>query len=326
MVRNIKIIFLFAFLFTGKLCWPQDPEFSQFYANPLYLNPALAGIAVGPRIILNYRNQWPGLGQAFVTYNGSFDTYIDVLHGGVGLVVTADRSGGGSLTTTMINAVYSYKLNITSRLQANGAIKGGYYRRDLARDKLIFGDSTKIDPVINPDDPYSRSSIGAPDFGAGVFFSYDNLLYGGFSVDHLFQPDIGFSSISPSPLYMKFTIHAGSVINLRSGGADPDREFSLSPNVLYQQQFKYHQLNLGLYLTFDPMVAGMWFRYNFENADAIIPMIGFHWKNLRIAYSYDYSLSKLKDVSGGAHEVSVSWQFATVEKRREIKAIKCPRF
>ncbi len=39
----------------------QDPEFSQFYANPLYLNPALAGANICPRAILNYRNQWPGL-------------------------------------------------------------------------------------------------------------------------------------------------------------------------------------------------------------------------------------------------------------------------
>jgi len=320
MVRNLKIILLVTFWFTGKFCWPQDPEFSQFYANPLYLNPALAGITAGPRVILNYRNQWPGLGQAFVTYNASFDTYLDVLHGGVGVDIVFDQAGGGSMNTFAISGTYAYKFNISSRIQASGALKASYNSRYLTKENLT---------LLAPDDPYFTSlssSVGVADFGAGVFFSYDDLLYGGLSVDHLFQPDIGFSSLSSSPLYMKFTIHAGSVINLRSGGADPEREFSLSPNVLYQQQFKYHQLNLGLYLTFDPMVAGMWFRYNFENADAIVPMIGFHWKNLRIAYSYDYSLSKLKDVSGGAHEVSMSWQFATVEKRRVIKAIKCPRF
>ena len=45
--------------------YAQDLHFSQFYAAPLYLNPAFAGTAGGPRFILNYRNQWPGINNAF---------------------------------------------------------------------------------------------------------------------------------------------------------------------------------------------------------------------------------------------------------------------
>ena len=47
---------LFKLLFTGLTCiilssdvMAQDPQFSQFYANPLYLNPAFAGTARCPR-------------------------------------------------------------------------------------------------------------------------------------------------------------------------------------------------------------------------------------------------------------------------------------
>ena len=39
----------------------QDPQFTQFYANPLYLNPAFAGTARCPRLVMAYRNQWPSL-------------------------------------------------------------------------------------------------------------------------------------------------------------------------------------------------------------------------------------------------------------------------
>lgn len=308
----------------------QDPEFSQFYANPLYLNPALTGLNICPRAIGNYRNQWPGLGKAFNTYNVSFDQYVTFLHGGIGVLLTADRAGGGNLNTTVISLMYAYKFNITSRLQASGAIKAGYYQRRLVWENLTFEDM--IDPQggfilptseKQPDQP----RIGVPDFSAGIFLAYDNLVYGGVAVDHLSQPKIGFYANNDSPLYMKFTIHAGGTINLRkNGSAEDEREFSLSPNVLYQQQFKYHQLNIGLYLTIDPFVGGVWYRHSFENPDAIIPMLGIHYKNLQVGYSYDFTISNLKGASGGAHEVSASWQFPCSEKRRHIRAIKCPRF
>ena len=45
----------------------QDPEFTQFYANKLYLNPAFAGSHNCPRIVMNYRNQWPAITGNFVT-------------------------------------------------------------------------------------------------------------------------------------------------------------------------------------------------------------------------------------------------------------------
>ena len=324
MSYGLKIITLVTLLSIARTGFSQDPEFSQFYANPLYLNPALAGATSGPRAVAGYRNQWPGMGNAFITYHASYDMYISQLHGGAGLDITYDQAGSGNLNTLIISAMYAYKFNITDRLQASGAIKGGYYQWNLATTKLTFGNPGNWDPILSDYDYYNM--VGVPDFGTGIFLSYDNLVYGGIAVDHLAEPNISFSSINSIPLYRKFTAHAGSVINLRSGGSDEDREFSISPNVLYQQQFKFHQLNLGFYLTIDPVILGAWYRYNFENSDAVIPMIGFHWKNLHVGYSYDYSLSKLKDASGGAHEISASWQFAAIEKRRVIRAIKCPRF
>jgi type IX secretion system PorP/SprF family membrane protein len=319
MIRRLFVFVLFIFpVFIGE-SFAQDPEFSQFYANPLYLNPALAGATMCPRAIVNYRNQWPGLGKAFVTYHASYDMYLNPLHGGVGLDIVYDQTGGGNLNTFSINAMYAYKFSLSSRLQASGAIKAGYYQRSLNWGNLEFKD-----PGESPPD---QTSVGAPDFAAGIFLAWDEIIYGGIAVDHLTQPKIGFYADNASQLYMKFTVHAGANINLQGGGGgDEDREFSLSPNVLYQQQFQFHQLNVGLYLTIDPFIGGLWFRHNFENADAVIPMLGFHYKNLRIAYSYDYSLSKLKDASGGAHEISASWQFKCGEKRKQVKAIKCPRF
>jgi type IX secretion system PorP/SprF family membrane protein len=311
------------------MTYSQDPEFSQFYANPLYLNPALAGAPICPRLIGNFRDQWPSIGGAFVTYSASYDQYVDFLHGGIGLLVVADRTGGGNLNSTSINLMYAYKFNISRHLYASTALEFGYYQRKLAWENLTFEDM--IDPQNGFVLPTSEKqpdnlSVGVPDFSAGVFMGYDELFYGGIAVNHLSQPKIGFYTDNTSKLDMKITVHAGSIINLKGYGSTEDKEFSLSPNVLYQQQFKFHQLNLGLYLTYDFLIGGLWYRLNFENSDAIIPMIGIHYKSFRAGFSYDATISNLKSATGGAYEVSASWQFPCMEKRRTIKAIKCPRF
>jgi type IX secretion system PorP/SprF family membrane protein len=329
MIRRFAVIVLLTIPFLLGDLYAQDPEFSQFYANPLYLNPALAGVTVCPKVNANYRNQWPAIGKAFITYNASYDQYVSFLHGGLGLVITADRAGSGNLNTTAISLMYAYKFNLSSHLQASGALKVGYYQRRLVWDNLTFEDM--IDPVngfvkITKEKQPDNLSVGVPDFSTGIFLAYDDLVYGGIAVDHITQPKIGFYADNETKLSMKYTIHVGSVISLHKNGSSEEREFSISPNILYQQQFKFHQLNIGLYLTVDPFIGGVWLRHNFENADAIIPMIGLHYQSLRIGYSYDFTISKLKSASGGAHEVSASWQFPCLEKRRHIRAIKCPRF
>ena len=84
----------------------QDVGFSQFYANPLYLNPAFAGSVVAPRISLSYRGQWPGLVSAFTTVSASYDQYVPDLHGGIGAIVMTDRVGDhGALSTTSLGVM-----------------------------------------------------------------------------------------------------------------------------------------------------------------------------------------------------------------------------
>ena len=70
MIKNIpSIILVVVFAAISLNVKAQDPAFSQFYANPLYLNPAFAGSDICPRASLNFRDQWPGIGKTYVTYN-----------------------------------------------------------------------------------------------------------------------------------------------------------------------------------------------------------------------------------------------------------------
>ena len=124
----------------------QDPAFSQFYANPLYLNPAFAGATPKgcPRANLNYRDQWPGIGRTYVTTSASYDQHIDALGGGLGIIVSQDRSGDGNLRTTHASALYSYHLEINRNFSLKAGFEASYRMIQLDWTDLTFGDM--IDP------------------------------------------------------------------------------------------------------------------------------------------------------------------------------------
>ena len=330
-----KLLFLLticAILLFKPSGYAQDPEFSQFYANPLYLNPALAGSTICPRLVLNYRNQWPGLANSFVTYNASYDQYFEKLSGGLGLIVNLDNAGDGIIKTTTASFMYAFRLRAGRDFYIQMAVEGTYMQKSLNWNKLQFED--QIDPqlgFVNPtsETPPDKLTIGFPDFSAGIAFGWKNLMFGGVAVNHLSEPNMAFYSQNQNKLPMKITGHFGMNFNLAGGGVSFGEEeptFYISPNVLYQQQGDFHQINAGLYIVRLPIVLGAWFRHNFENEDAVIALVGIQWQNLNVGYSYDMTLSQLKSNTGGAHEVSFAWKFNCIEKRRKLKAIKCPEF
>ena len=117
----------------------QDVGFSQFYANPLYLNPAFAGSKVAPRIALSYRAQWPGLVSAFSTVSASYDQYINDMHGGIGAILLSDRQGDhGMLNTNMLAAMYSFRFQLHEDIFVNLALQAGVVNMNLNWDPNIM--------------------------------------------------------------------------------------------------------------------------------------------------------------------------------------------
>ena len=101
----------------------QDPQFSQFYSNPLYLNPGFAGTSTYPRLVSNYRNQWPSSGNTFVTYNLSYDQYLLGLNGAIGFQALYDREVNGSINTIQSSFVYCYHLKLNDEFFFTMAIQ-----------------------------------------------------------------------------------------------------------------------------------------------------------------------------------------------------------
>ena len=332
-VFRCKILTSFAIIyFTVFGLTAQDPIFTQFYSNPIYLNPALTGTGECSRIMLNYRNQWPSFDKSFTTYSFSADHYFNALSGGVGLMVYSDDAMD-VVSTLKVSGTYAYNLKIGQDMQLNAGFEVSYYQQKINWENLIFSDMIdRVSGAINP----SSSVEVAPenltqqvaDFSFGLLFAYQEKFFLGASASHLTQPDLTYyTSGSESFLYRKYTVHAGGTIKLSDGDYRYGRwAMSIMPLLVYQQQQNAQQLNFGFNFNILPLTFGWYYRHNILNSDAMSFIVGIQQKKFKFGYSYDYSLSKLKSISGGSHEISITLLLNCSKKRNRPGALKCPEF
>jgi len=330
MKKSLSLLFTLATLcciFSVEEAKAQDPEFTQFYANPLYLNPAFAGTNRCPRLVMNHRIQWPSLSGTFVTTSASYDQHVETLQGGLGIMVMHDRAAQGTLNTTTLSGIYSYQQAISRKFSIKAGLQATYLQKALDWSKLTFGDM--IDPrkgfIYETNDVPRDEAVRAVDFSAGVL-GFSDKVYGGFAVHHLNEPNESLT-LGTSRLPMKYTAHFGAIIPIEKKNKDGDAK--LSPNVLYRRQGEFQQLNLGLYVNKGPLVAGVWFRgllFGEKYRDSFIGTIGIQTDVFRFGYSYDITISELTPSTGGSHEVSFGIYFDCRQKRKKFRTIACPSF
>lgn len=297
----------------------QDPEFTQFYANPLYLNPALAGDRICPRVNISYRMQWPGIYGTYSTVGVSVDKLAYKVKGGIGLMIMNDRAAKGTLNTTGIGLIYAPKVQLGKKISASAAIQAGYWQKAVNWSKLTFGDQIDAQRgfVLETNEVAGKQTVGNFDLAAGLVISSRHFFAGG-AVHHILVPNESFLD-GQSPLPRKYTLHAGANIPLNKGSRSSD-EASISPNILYQQQGDFKQLNLGLYAKKGSIVGGLWYRGD----DSFIVLLGIEANALRLGYSYDVTISKLTNATAGAHEVTLGYQFSCKVPPKKYRPGICP--
>ena len=333
MKKGLKTALLGVMLLGAAGANAQDVPFSQFYANPLYLNPAFAGSAVAPRISLTYRAQWPGLVSPYTTVSASYDQYFNDLHGGIGAIIMSDRQGDhGILSTNMLGVMYAFHFQVTRDIHISAALQ-----TSLVQNALNWSTYLRFPGQIDPQTGYTygidgmqkpdKTSRISLDFNAGMLVS-GNKWYGGFAVSHLTQPNQAFYSEDRVP--MKITVHGGGFFNVNE---EARRQSSLglgtpiiSPNIVYQYQGGLHYFNYGVYLDWVPFLVGVWFRHGTENIDAFIFQAGVQQDHFKVGYSYDVTVSKLANSTAGSHELTVGLLLPVPEQKKKVKAIRCPSF
>ncbi|MEO1049473.1 MAG: type IX secretion system membrane protein PorP/SprF [Bacteroidota bacterium] len=337
MKRLLLVIALI--LSFASLTKAQDPQFSQFYAAPLYLNPGFAGTIPGQRLVANTRIQWPNLPQAFVTHAVSYDLFLPEVKSGFGIQFTTDKMGSGGFRTTTAALLYSYKLKISDKWLISPGIYFGYGSFGIDRDNLTLGDGLQfgvasVDPRL-----FQVTNDGYFDFGSGLL-AYNKNIWVGISAYHINEPNRSIlgSTSNESPVDMKVNIHAGFKIPLYNGPRNLAKVDYITPSFVYRIQGPFQQFDIGVHYHVDPVVIGFWYRgipvmQNFSgnpSQDAVIFYLGLLLKNFEFGYSYDFTVSNLGTAAGGSHEASLVYTFQLNVGRggvkKKYKLIPCPTF
>lgn len=332
MQKRILLLVFTLLLVSGGEAFAQDAHFSQFYSNPLYLNPAFAGANVCPRVAMNYRYQWPSVKSSYMTYTASYDQHFDKISGGIGVILYGDNAGQATINTYSANVMYSFLVKITRKFHMRLALQAGYQQKSLNWEKCTFPDmiDSKYGFVYatNEQQPADLTAHMF-DLSAG-FVGYTDYLYFGMAAHHMTMPYEGFAT-KETRLPVKWTGHIGAYIDLKRK-SKKERSFgdvSISPNVIYQHQQNFNYLNTGFYLNFYPFTVGTWLRNNFvkeDPLDALVVMFGIQYDMIRVGYSYDITLGRMANLTGGSHEVSIQLLLRCPEKAKKIKSLNCPSF
>lgn len=313
MMKIYHLFLFFCFCFSCLRLSAQDAIFSQHFAIPIHLNPAFASVSLAPRVSTVYRHQWPNWPNAYRSYAISYEHPLQGMNSSLGVMVMGDDAGNGIYKTNQFTGVYSYQIRTSRDLAFILGLEAGFNQTRLDWEKLIFED--QLDPRVGLEDgvfsaevPPEQFNRSALDLGMGLLVYHSNY-YAGLSVKHLNRADENWLNVNNNLSLgrpMRLTFHTGAEFSVNANNNRLGASF-ISPNLMYIRQGPYSQVNVGAYAGYESVFGGIWYRHTFENADAAIIMAGVRYNSLRIAYSYDVTVSGLSlTATGGSHEVSVS--------------------
>ncbi len=308
----------------------------------MYVNPAFAGGSHEARATIHQRIQWPKLDAKYITSLMYVDKYFGKYNSGVGILVMHDRQGSNTISSTDIAIQYAYELHLDKKYAIRFGLQGGMFSRYINYANLTYPHNFQ---GFNSDGTPDLNGAGAGDqrkniidVTAGALF-YANNLWVGLSVGHINQPDQSFLGTEVTQLPRKYTLMGGYKINLGNTKEylfhEHEKEISISPTINYKSQGRSDQLDLGLYGIYDHLIYGVWYRgipfkkfeADLQNNESMVLIAGWKLpKSFEIRYSYDFTVSKLKEArTGGSHEINLTVLLHRPYKgKKPVKRLPCP--
>lgn len=331
-----RILFLLFFVTSFEKVKAQDPHFSQFFASPMTLNPALTGKFDGDlRIANNYRNQWPTINRAFVTATASADFPIMRHHisstdtWGVGVMGYSDQSANSALKFNYLSVSTAFHkgLDEDGYSQIGGGFQATYSNMLLNVSDLKFEDQlTPFGFTGTTSEVFNNSTLKNSyfDLNAGILYSGStsdkNNFYAGVSMYHITRPKQQFTG-SFFLLNPRTTFHGGGYFPVGNNN-------TIHLSALYSMQAGAYETVLGgaveLPVSEGEKPTSLYFGSWLRLKDAIIPYIGLEFSDFRLGASYDVNTSSLKSASQSRGGIEMSLIY--IKKAPNSRGLPCPKF
>lgn len=334
--KLVLCLFLIPFFIYANA---QDLHFSQYFAAPLTVNPALTGKFDGDfRANVNFRNQWSNFDNGYKTFTGSID--MPILQNrlderdrfAIGFSGYTDKSAQGAVNFNYFSfsSAFHKGLDEDGLQQIGLGIQATYANMIINAGKLRFADQITPYGFTNvTQENFTNSTLKNNyfDVNAGLLYSYssseDNNFYIGTSMYHINRPKQNFT-IGDYEVAPRYTFHGGgffligdqkylhlSALHSRQGGTN---ETLLGGAMQFQLSDPYNTLTNANFF------AGGWVRFN----DAIIPYVGLEYYNVRLGVTYDINTSNSKTGAQSRNGVELSLQYIFNKKAGSTNHVRKP--
>lgn len=340
-------------LYAAAVANGQDQHFTQFYASPLSLNPALSGVFDGGyRLAMIYRDQGRSyLEEPYATYGVAADLRFnagaykkntrDAF--GTGVVFYSDRASSANFFTNQmaITGAYHKSLSRTGDHFLSAGFQIGVAQRNLNYNNLTFEDQFNgRDGYTDPSGEYlPENNFAFFDFGAGIHYAYAPFrkpgIFAGISMYHINQPQVSFFANEPieslqnsDRLMRKVSAHLSLILPISS-------YLQFSPRALAYLQGPHLAANAGGNFRFllndakgTALHVGGWVRpvRNLDQVpglDAAVLMLGLEHSNFLFGLSYDANLNGLN--TSGRRQGALEFSLAFLGNYNN-ETILCPKF
>lgn len=321
MSRNFLIFSgLFIILATFS-AYSQETGYGSGYQTMVMNNPGLTGNS-GPGIFrMTYLNFYPGHNYNFHSIFTSFDTYVPRIHGGAGIYLSNDYIGG-IVNDLRGGLSYSYFLQAEKNLYINAGLSASFFHRGFNFANAVLPD--QIDPLGGVSLPSSETLINESrtlfDIGTGVVF-ISGRYYGGFSILHLTQPDLGTSKADEDKLKRKYFIHLAADYNI-----DKRRNLNLIPLLSAELQGLYISASAGAVVDARFFSASSLLIFNNNGNLDIQTGFALRREQLKLIYNYRFNLKSGNTLLpfSLSHQVGLAYSLNSVEKRIKVRTINFP--
>ena len=352
-MKQLFTLFLFACL--GNSVSAQDYHFSQFFATPVSLNPALTGLFPGRyRVALANRSQW---GQVLDTpfstsaFSADFHYFVNPAKRrykdafGVGVVFASDRVSefSYSVNQIMVSGAFHKSLDPRNNQTLSLGFQLGVVQRNVSYDQLTFedsfdGTSTYVVGASLEELPANNYAFG--DYNLGLNYAYapknETAIFVGAALHHFNQPEQSFFA----EVTQGEEIEVTNVLDRRISGylnlrIPTSREVTVSPRVYAFSQGPHLMTNAGSNVRFlfddsrgTALHLGAYARAVGNESgfglDSAVGLVGFEIARFLIGLSYDVGLNGLQ--TSPRHRGAFELNFAYLGQSDDDEAVPCPRF